>query len=170
MGKDIFQPSLVPCAEYIMPQLFFPFFPEGVTHINSKIAFEKRDGKIFYFNGSMPVFIHDEDDLATLRLFHSQLYLNGNATQAEIARAFGITQISVKRAVKLYQQEGAAGFYSQRKGRGSSVLTPDVLNEVQGLLGQGIEIPDISKKLNLKKNTLQKAIRDGRLHQGKKKI
>jgi hypothetical protein len=43
-----------------MPQLQFPFFPEGVTHITALLAFEKKEGRITYFNAGMPVFAHDE--------------------------------------------------------------------------------------------------------------
>ena len=38
-------------------------------------------------NGHLPVFIHDCEDLATFRLFSSQLVINGNATQSQISRA-----------------------------------------------------------------------------------
>jgi hypothetical protein len=57
------------------------------------LAFEKRDGQVTYFNGSMPVFIHDENDVATFRMITAQFCINGNATQAEISRAFGVTLI-----------------------------------------------------------------------------
>ena len=39
-----------------MPQVQLPIFPAGVTHINSEVAFEERDGKVYYFNGHLPVF------------------------------------------------------------------------------------------------------------------
>ena len=41
-----------------MPQIQFPFFPEGVTHITALLAFARRDGQVTYFNGNMPVFFH----------------------------------------------------------------------------------------------------------------
>ena len=66
-----------------MPQMQFPFFPDGVEHINAQLAFEKRDGQVTYFNGNMPVFIHAEDDIATFRMITAQFCINGNATQAE---------------------------------------------------------------------------------------
>jgi len=50
------------------------------THITSEIAFERREGKVCYFNGHLPVFIHECEDLAAFRLFSSQLVINGNAT------------------------------------------------------------------------------------------
>jgi hypothetical protein len=94
-----------------MPQMQLPFFPDGVEHINAQLAFEKRDGQVSYFNGNMPVFIHAKDDVATFRMITAQFCINGNATQAEISRAFGVTPISVKRAVKRYREKGVAWFY-----------------------------------------------------------
>lgn len=152
-----------------MPQMLFPFFPDGVSAITSEIGFQKKDGKIVYFCGSMPIFSHDEEDVATFRLFLSQLHINGNATQSEVAKAFGITSINVKRSVKLLRESGPASFYSKRPGRGPTVLTPDVLEEVQKLLDQEIELAEISKKLSLKINTIKKAIQEGRLRKPVKK-
>jgi len=43
---------------------------------------------------------------------------NGHTKQAEIARILGISKIAVKRAVKLYREAGAAGFYAPKKHRG----------------------------------------------------
>jgi hypothetical protein len=54
-----------------MPQLQFPFFPEGVTHITALLAFEKKAGCITYFNAGMPVFTHDEKDIASFRMIAS---------------------------------------------------------------------------------------------------
>src|ERR1700722_6092386 len=59
-----------------------PIFPAGVTYINSEVAFQERDGKVYYFNGHLPVFVHETNALATFRLFSTQLVINGNATQA----------------------------------------------------------------------------------------
>ena len=84
-----------------MPQVQLPIFPAGVTHINSEVAFEERDGKVYYFNGHLPVFVHEKSALATFRLFSTQLIINGNATQAEISRAFGVPLVTVKRYAPL---------------------------------------------------------------------
>ena len=94
-----------------MPQMHLPFFPDGVEHITSELAFQKKDGQVTYFNGHMPVFIHAEDDIRTFRMITAQFCINGNVKQAEISRAFGITLISVKRAVKRYRERGVAAFY-----------------------------------------------------------
>jgi transposase len=152
-----------------MPQVQFPFFPEGVTHITALLAFSKQDGRVTYFNGNMPVFIHDEDDLASFRMITAQFCVNGNAKQAEIGRAFGVSKISLKRAVKLYREAGPKGFYAPRKRRGAAVLTPPVLAEAQQLLDEGLETPAVADRLGIKRDTLSKAVRAARLHKAVKK-
>jgi len=152
-----------------MPQLQLPFFPEGVTHITPLLAFRKEDGRVVYFNGSMPVFVHEELDVASFRMITAQFCVNGNATQADIARAFGVAKISLKRAVKRYRAEGPKGFYVPRKGRGPAVLTATVLAEAQQLLDDGLEPSAVADRLGVKPDTLSKAVRAGRLHKPVKK-
>ena len=147
-----------------MPQIQLPFFPEGVTHITPLLAFCVEDGRVTYFNGNMPVFIHDKDDIATFRMVTAQSCVNGNARQAEIAKVFGIPKVTVKRAVKRYREEGPKGFYARRKTRGAAVLTPGVMAGAQALLDEGLETAEVAKRLGLKPDTLSKAVRAGRLH------
>jgi hypothetical protein len=111
--------------QFGMPQVQLPIFPAGVTHINSEVAFKERDGKVYYFNGHLPVFVHEKSALATFRLFSTQLVINGNATQAEISRAFGVPLVTVKRYVKLYRESGAAAFFAPAKKRSASKLTAE---------------------------------------------
>ena len=94
-----------------MPQTRFPFFPESIALINTYIGFQKKNGIVYYFNGSMPVFQHPEKDYASFRLFTSQLVVNGNVKQVEIVRAFNVSTISVKRWVKKYREQGAESFF-----------------------------------------------------------
>ncbi len=152
-----------------MLQAKLPLFPEGVTSITSDLAFKKENGVVTYFNFSMPVFMHGEHELDTFRMITSQFCVNGNTTQAEISRAFGVTLISVKRSVKLYRQKGPKGFYTPRNTRGAAVLTKSVLIEIQQLLDENHSISAIAKSLELKQNTIEKAIRAGRLHKPLKK-
>lgn len=152
-----------------MPQTQLPFFPSGTTEININLAFEKRDSRVTYFSGLLPVFSHDEDDRPTFLMIISQFYVNGNATQAELCRAFGIPAITVKRAVKKYRTQGASGFYKPRNRRGAKILTAEVLTQAQALFNQGEEVSEVAKTLGIKKNTLNKAVLDGRLHKPVKK-
>jgi len=152
-----------------MPQGQLPFFPHGFTEITAVLAFKKEDKKVTYFNGLMPVFVHDEDDDSSFRMITSQFCANGFVTQAEIARAFGVTTVSVKRSVKRYREEGPSGFYKARQTRGAAVLTPEVLNAAQQLFDDGSQIADVARQLEIKPNTLSKAVKAGHLHKPAKK-
>ena len=153
-----------------MPQVQLPIFPQGVSPITSEIAFQCEEGKVYYFNGHLPVFVHDREDLATFRLFSSQLVINGNASQAQIARAFGVPLVTVKRYVKLYREGGTAAFFAPPKKRSASKLSPLVCQEAQALLDQGLAVPEVGRRVGILANTLHKAIRSGRLRGAKKKI
>jgi hypothetical protein len=146
-----------------MPQVQLPLFPVGITLITERVGFERRDGQVVYFVGLIPVFHHAPDDLPTFRMFTSQLVATGNARQSEIARAFGIPTVSVKRAVKRYRNEGPSGFYSPRRGRGPAVLTEEVVVELERLIGVGESANEAARQLGLLPNTVAKAIRAGRV-------
>jgi len=152
-----------------MGQCQLPLFPVGSTLITHDLFFEKRGGTINYFYGSLPIFSHDEDDVATFRMITSQFHINGYVKQSEIVKAFGVTKISVKRSVALYRKKGVKGFYQPRKTRGAAVLTPTVLTTIQDLLDEGLGIKVIAKQIDLKHDTLSKAVKAGKLHLPAKK-
>ena len=117
----------------------------------------------------MAVLSHAEDDVATFRMITSQFCESGYAKQSDIIRAFGVTSISVKRAVKLYRERGTKGFYAPRATRGSAVLTASVVAQIESLLVEGSSLADVAQKLDLKLNTLQKAAAAGRIRPAAKK-
>ena len=147
-----------------MPQLQLPIFPVGVTHITAELAFECREGVVTY----LPVFRHAVDDRRTFRMIVSQFVVNGNARQAEIARAFGIPLVNVKRAVRRHREQGAAGFFAPRGGkRGRTVLTAEVTEKLQELLDAGRPSAQVAREFGLKPDTVRKAVRAGRLREKK---
>ena len=72
--------------------------------------------------------------------------------------------------MKLYREGGAAAFFAPAKKRSAGKLTAEVSQQAQGLLDQGLTVPEVGRQLGILSNTLHKAIRAGRLRPGKKKI
>jgi hypothetical protein len=140
-----------------------PLFPKGVTHINNLLAFICEDGVVTYFNGMMPIFQHDEDDHPTFKMITSQFYITGAAKQVEIHRATGVPLITLKRAAELYRAEGPAGFYKEKKGGGPRVLHAEVVQEIENRLENGEDLKKIAGDLNLKLDTVQRAIKSGKI-------
>lgn len=153
-----------------MPQTVLPIFPAESTPINDVLSFINREGTVFYFHGCMPVFSHGEKDLRSFNMFTSQLATNGQCKQVEIVKAFGVSAISVKRHVKKFRDGGPGAFFKQRSGKKSSVWTPDVLGQAQALLNEGKTRQEVAELLDIKPDTVYRALRSGRLVElGKKR-
>jgi len=153
-----------------MPQVQMPLFPEGTTPITEELAFARRAEQVVYFNGHLPVFTHAASDLASFRLFTTQLIVNGTASQADIVKAFGVPITTVKRCCKRYRERGAAAFYKAAERREGRRLNAQRLAQAQALLDEGLGVPEISRQLGILATTLHKAIDDGRLKSFKKKM
>jgi hypothetical protein len=152
-----------------MAQLQLPVFPQGVTQLSTDLGVSCRNGRVSYFYGTLPVFTHREEDVKSFRLFTSQLYVEGKVKQADLVRVFGVSAISIKRAVKLFEAAGPGGFWRPRPTRGPSVLTPEVLKQAQEQLDQGRTLREVAAQLQVRYDTLRKAVRAGRLHETVKK-
>jgi hypothetical protein len=148
-----------------MPQAWLPLVPSGATPINAVISVVKEDGKWVYFCGVNPVFFHEEADHRSFRMFTAQLVCQGMCKEAEITRTFGVSKNSVNRSVTTYKRGGVGAFFAQRKGRGGSVLTAEVIVRAQALLDLGKERKAVAEQLGVKPDTLRKAINQGRLSQ-----
>lgn len=146
-----------------MRQIHFPLFPVGSTHITASLSFTHEEGRITYFYGTLPVFFHDAADVATFKMITAQFCVSGHATQAEISRAFGVTLLSMKRAVKRFRTGGAAAFYAPRARRGAAVLTVSVLEAAQRGLDEGTPVSEVAISLGIKPDTLAKAVNAGKL-------
>ena len=150
-----------------MPQMQLPIFPSELIAITADLGFLQQDGRVYYFHGHLPTFHHAVEDVATFRSYIAQLVVNGTATQVEVAEAFGIPVITVKRAVKKLREKGTASFYAPRGGRGPAVLRAEKLAQAQELLDQGRKVAEVAKVLGVRKDCVRKAVADGRLHQAK---
>ena len=146
-----------------MPQLQLPIFPAGLTAITTEIGFQCESGKVVYFYGHLPVFQHDADDVRSFRLFTSQLIDQGTVRQTDIVRAFGVPLITVKRYVKLLREQGTKGFFAPQQRRAAPVLTSEVLSQAQVLLEAGRSVPEVAGEVQVRADTLRKAIQAGRL-------
>jgi transposase len=146
-----------------MPQALLPLIPSGATQLSDLISVFCQDGKWTYFCGVQPVFEHPEDDRQSFRMFTAQLCCRGACTQAQIIRAFGVSKNSVLRSVAKYLKEGINGFYGARRGRGPSVMTAEVVVQAEKLLAVGHSRNEVAKELDVKCDTLRKAIKQERV-------
>jgi transposase len=137
--------------------------PHGATPINDMISVVREDQQWTYFCGLQPVFRHPEDDRRSFRMFTAQLCCQGACTQADIVRTFGVSKKSVLRSVRKYRKAGVDGFYRPRRAGGPTVMTTEVTAQAQRLLDFGHSRSEVARELDIKYDTLRKAINQGRL-------
>ena len=153
-----------------MPQVQLPMFPAGSVEINRDLACRTEGEQVVYYNGHLPVFTHAKRDLASFRLFTSQLIVQGSATQGQVARAFGVPLVTIKRGTKLYRERSAAGFFVPKARREGTKLNAEKLEQARALLVQGQPLAVVSRETGVLTDTLRKAIGAGRLPAVKKKL
>lgn len=155
-----------------MPQLLLPLLSSEITYINGRVTVYQKDNLWTYFLGDHPIYSHKADDLPLFRLTIAQLIDSGACRQAEIIKTFGVSKSSVIRAQKKFREGGANAFFKQRRTvkKTGTVLTPEVLEQAQFFLNEGLSRKETATKLNVKPDTLRKAINDGRLYEVKKKL
>lgn len=152
-----------------MPQIQLPMYPAGAVEINGDLACRCEAKTVVYFHGHLPLFTHGQDDVASFRMFTSQLIVQGSATQGQIHKAFGVPLVAIKRATKLYRTSGAAGFFAPKPRREGPKLTPAKLDEARAWLVLGEPLARVSERTGVLPDTLRKAIAAGRLPAVKKK-
>lgn len=153
-----------------MPQVQLPIFPQGTTPINPELAFKREADQIVYYNGHLPVFTHAVSDLASFRVFTTQLLINSTASYGQISKAFGVPMRSLKRYTRRFRDRGMAAFTKPVVPRAGSRLTAEKLTQGQALLDEGVAVPQVSEKTGVLATTLHKAIGAGRLKAFKKKM
>lgn len=153
-----------------MTQLLLPLTSLDITQINHKVSILKKDGRWTYFLGVHPIYYHKADDKTMFRLIIAQLIESGACRQIDVINALGISKKRVIRAQNKLRAGGPEAFFVDNRGRKcGTVLTPKVLEKAQKLLDQGLTRRDVAEELNVKRDTLRKAINDGRLKEPVKK-
>jgi transposase len=153
-------------GEKKMPQLLLPIIPNGATNIGSGVSVYKDDNAWTYFVGLLPVYRHRPEDKRMFGLVTASLVEAGACKHSDIIKSFGVSKSSVNRSVKRLRNGGAEAFFSKRKSRkGGTKLTPDKLEEAQPLLDKGVSRNEVADQIDVKSDTLRKAIEDGRLRE-----
>ena len=152
-----------------MGQQILPLYIEGEYQINERIHYEydKASETIHYYLYCHPLYSHGANEKISFQLVTAQLIVYGHCRNVDIVKAFGVTAISVKRAVKKYRTGGISAFVQKRPARGPKVLTDKVLLEAQQLLEEGESRTNVAQNLGVKANTLSKAIQAGKLTEKK---
>ena len=145
------------------PELL-PCIPKGITRISDTVSVELSNDHFTYYIFLYPIYNHHKSETNSFRYAIALLLNSGSCRVCEIVRAFGITKHKALRAVKQLKERGSASFFNSKTVRkGGTILTAEKLEAIQGCLNKGYSRGEIAERFEIKKDTLRKAINDGRL-------
>jgi transposase len=138
--------------------------PEGATQISDLVSVWKGCQTWTYFFGTHPIHSHAAGDQRMFRIVTSQLIESGACQPIHIIKAFGVSKSSVDRALRKFRAGGIEAFFEKpSRSKNGTVLTKENLEKAQSLFDQGYTRREVAEELDVKYDTIRKAINKGRL-------
>ena len=129
-------------------QLLLPLMPAGALDVSDAVSVVVRDDSVWWFHLGQPIGSHAPEDVGSFRLYSSMMCDAGACKLVEVERAFQVSAISVKRALKQFRAEGARGFFKPvQRIRGPAVLTEERMVEIQKQLDDGVDLRTVAERL-----------------------
>src|SRR6185437_4794336 len=143
----------------MLTQLPLPMLPESAAEIAPGVGLVTgADGGLVVVHG-LATFAWDAGDEAGRRLAAVQLVRLRAASQAQVAEAFGVDPVTVWRWDQALAGGGVAGLVPARRGpRRASRLTPQVVEVIRGLDGQGKTLAEIAAVAGVSVSSVRNAL------------
>jgi hypothetical protein len=138
-------------------------FPSDIKIINKNLVLINKEGRLYFFNGSGPIYSCTTDDKAGIRLAEGMFLDLKIALPSELARALGVNQSTVHRNRQKYQEGGVGAFKEKKVVRDAYKLKEDKCAHAQELLGSGRCQTATAKKIGVSEGAIRYAIKKGRL-------
>ena len=127
-----------------------------------------RGEAITYFSNLQPFDCHAAEDVNARHLRMARFHVVSGVGQGELANAFGVSRSTVTRAVKLFRDEGADGFFKQRRRRARTVVDAPMAKRAQAMLAQGLSGRAAARQLGVSPSTFNENLRAGVIVDGAK--
>jgi hypothetical protein len=145
-------------------QLLLPIFPPDAKMITDEIGVQERDGIVYYLHIAMPIYSHASEDLQAFRYFTSNLIHQGLCQNVDIERAFGVSEDSVRRALRKFKTQGEAGFFGPEARHGNAHKIVGIKRErIQAKLDKGQSNYRIAKEEGVVESAIRYALKQGYL-------
>ena len=141
--------------------LSLPFSLPDATPIGDRYAMQTRDGFTYYFFNLQPFDCHPAADRRATLLRAAKLHVVSGVPQADIMAAFSLSRPTVARVVKRYREHGEDAFFAPRRGRGRTVVDPQMAAEAAKLLASGMSGSACARHLGIPASTFNENRRAG---------
>ena len=145
-----------------------PLSPPEATPVGACFSMATRGEAITYFSNLQPFDCHAAEDVNARHLRMARFHVVSGVGQGELANAFGVSRSTVTRAVKLFRDEGADGFFKQRRRRARTVVDAPMAKRAQAMLAQGLSGRAAARQLGVSPSTFNENLRAGVIVDGAK--
>lgn len=153
-----------------MQQQILILHPANASPINENVYVAQEAGQRVYYHLGHPFYSHPADSDREFQFILAQMIKSGLCRKCEVLKAFGMPKRTLDNWCDKHAKGGTAAFFTPPKRRGGgTILTTDVLADVQALFNEGDSYADVSRRLGIRECTLRKAVQDGRLAKPKKR-
>jgi len=145
-----------------------PIFPAGVVQVNGRLAIQKKEGMVYYFNYQNPIHVHKEEDRNAFRYISANLVVSGICKIHELSKVLGIKRRNLERYCMHLKKEGMQYFFaSKHTGGKAHKITQEMIVGMQEMLnvgrtnveiGKAYEISEAAVRYYLKKGDLKKSL------------
>ena len=147
-----------------MPQAILPMFSKDMIVVSRYIGVEQKNDIVYWSQGCIPMFQHHVADMDSFHNVCCQMINLGTASAAELGRALGINREKLSRWARL-ENKSMRTFVKvkplKKRKKKSTVLTPDVIANIQNLYCEGNTIMEISEAIGVPYSTIKKGIARG---------
>ena len=158
----MYSPAKLPAPTGLPAAL--PLQPPHATPISARLSMLREGDRVVYFVHTDPVCSHTADHKLERNLCLARFALFGLATQSELARAHGISQSTVSRAVQRLQVQGELGFAPAPKPRRpDGIVDPAQLAQAARMLRSGLSLYRVAQQLGVSQSTLWRYTQQGLL-------
>ena len=158
----MYSPAKLPAPTGLPAAL--PLQPPHATPISARLSMLREGDRVVYFVHTDPVCSHTADHKLERNLCLARFALFGRATQSELARAHGISQSTVSRAVQRLQVQGELGFAPAPKPRRpDGIVDPAQLAQAARMLRSGLSLYRVAQQLGVSQSTLWRYTQQGLL-------
>ena len=158
----MYSPAKLPAPTGLPAAL--PLQPPHATPISARLSMLREGDRVVYFVHTDPVCSHTADHKLERNLCPARFALFGLATQSELARAHGISQSTVSRAVQRLQVQGELGFAPAPKPRRpDGIVDPAQLAQAARMLRSGLSLYRVAQQLGVSQSTLWRYTQQGLL-------
>ena len=145
-------------------QTILPLFSYEAKLINPNLGVSERDGIVQYFINGVPMYAHAKENIQAFRFITSNFIHRGLCRKVDIERAFGVSEDSVSRACKTFEEEGEVGFFGHdNRGGKAYKMIASLLDRIQAKLDEGKAVNRIAKEEGTKESTIRYHIKQGHL-------